>query len=30
MRERGIAVTQMYGSADLGLIAYESLSRMAR
>ena len=24
MRERGIAVTQMYGSADLGLIAYES------
>ena len=23
--ERGIAVTQMYGSADLGLIAYESL-----
>jgi len=25
MRERGIAVTQMYGSADLGLIAYESL-----
>ena len=26
MRERGIAVTQMYGSADLGLIAYESAS----
>jgi len=25
MRGRGIAVTQMYGSADLGLIAYESL-----
>jgi phenylacetate-CoA ligase len=25
MRERGITVTQMYGSADLGLIAYESL-----
>jgi phenylacetate-CoA ligase len=25
MGERGIAVTQMYGSADLGLIAYESL-----
>ena len=25
MRERGIVVTQMYGSADLGLIAYESL-----
>jgi phenylacetate-CoA ligase len=25
MKERGIAVTQMYGSADLGLIAYESL-----
>ena len=24
MRERGITVTQMYGSADLGLIAYES------
>jgi phenylacetate-coenzyme A ligase PaaK-like adenylate-forming protein len=24
MQERGIAVTQMYGSADLGLIAYES------
>jgi phenylacetate-CoA ligase len=24
MRQRGIAVTQMYGSADLGLIAYES------
>jgi phenylacetate-CoA ligase len=27
LRERGIAVTQMYGSADLGLIAYESLGR---
>src|SRR5258708_7310379 len=27
MRERGIAVTQMYGSADLGLIAYESLDK---
>ena len=27
MRERGIAVTQMYGSADLGLIAYESLAK---
>ena len=27
MQERGIAVTQMYGSADLGLIAYESLGR---
>jgi phenylacetate-CoA ligase len=25
MRERGIAVTQMYGSADLGVIAYESV-----
>ena len=25
MKGRGIAVTQMYGSADLGLIAYESL-----
>ena len=25
MRERGINVTQMYGSADLGVIAYESL-----
>jgi phenylacetate-CoA ligase len=25
MRHRGIAVTQMYGSADMGLIAYESL-----
>ena len=25
MQERGIAVTQMYGSADLGVIAYESL-----
>ena len=27
MRERGIAVTQMYGSADLGVIAYESLGK---
>jgi phenylacetate-CoA ligase len=27
MQDRGIAVTQMYGSADLGLIAYESLGR---
>ena len=27
MAERGITVTQMYGSADLGLIAYESLGR---
>jgi phenylacetate-CoA ligase len=27
MRERGITVTQMYASADLGLIAYESLGR---
>ncbi|HYL90544.1 MAG TPA: AMP-binding protein [Burkholderiales bacterium] len=27
MRERGIVVTQMYGSADLGLIAYESLDK---
>jgi phenylacetate-CoA ligase len=27
MRVRGIAVTQMYGSADLGLIAYESLDK---
>ena len=27
MRERGITVTQMYGSADLGVIAYESLGR---
>jgi phenylacetate-CoA ligase len=26
MQARGIAVTQMYGSADLGLIAYESLT----
>ena len=26
MRSRGIAVTQMYGSADMGLIAYESLN----
>jgi phenylacetate-CoA ligase len=25
MQERGISVTQMYASADLGLIAYESL-----
>ena len=25
MKARGIAVTQMYGSADLGLMAYESL-----
>jgi phenylacetate-CoA ligase len=25
LKDRGIAVTQMYGSADLGLIAYESL-----
>ena len=25
MQERGIAITQMYASADLGLIAYESL-----
>ena len=25
MKERGIAVTQMYGTADLGLLAYESL-----
>jgi phenylacetate-CoA ligase len=25
MQDRGIAVTQMYGSADLGVIAYESL-----
>ena len=25
--ERGIAVTQMYGSADLGVIAYESLGK---
>ena len=25
MRARGIAVTQMYGTADLGLLAYESL-----
>jgi phenylacetate-CoA ligase len=30
MQERGIAVTQMYGSADLGLIAYESLGRDGR
>ena len=27
MQERGIAITQMYASADLGLIAYESLLR---
>jgi len=27
MRDRGITVTQMYGSADLGVIAYESLGR---
>ena len=27
MRERGITLTQMYGSADLGVIAYESLDR---
>jgi phenylacetate-CoA ligase len=27
MAERGIQVTQTYGSADLGLIAYESLGR---
>jgi phenylacetate-CoA ligase len=26
MKDRGIAVTQMYGTADLGLIAYESLA----
>jgi phenylacetate-CoA ligase len=26
MRERGIAVTQMYGTADLGLLAYETLA----
>jgi phenylacetate-coenzyme A ligase PaaK-like adenylate-forming protein len=26
MKERGIAVTQMYGSADLGVIAYESMT----
>jgi phenylacetate-CoA ligase len=26
MRDRGISVTQMYGTADLGLIAYESLA----
>ena len=25
MRDRGISVTQMYGTADLGLLAYESL-----
>jgi phenylacetate-CoA ligase len=25
MRSRGIAVTQMYGTADLGLLAYESV-----
>ncbi|HEY5898089.1 MAG TPA: AMP-binding protein [Burkholderiales bacterium] len=27
MAERGITVTQMYGIADLGLVAYESLGR---
>ena len=27
MRERGITVRQMYGSADLGVIAYESLGK---
>jgi phenylacetate-CoA ligase len=27
MAQRGITVTQMYGSADLGVIAYESLGR---
>jgi phenylacetate-CoA ligase len=27
MQERGIVVTQMYASADLGLIAYESLGK---
>jgi phenylacetate-CoA ligase len=26
MKDRGIAVSQMYGTADLGLLAYESLS----
>jgi phenylacetate-CoA ligase len=26
MRDRGLCVTQMYGTADLGLIAYESLA----
>jgi phenylacetate-CoA ligase len=26
MKDRGIAVTQMYGTADLGLLAYESLA----
>src|SRR5258706_14227053 len=26
MRDRAISVTQMYGTADLGLIAYESLA----
>lgn len=30
MAERGIQVTQTYGSADLGLIAYESLGRDGR
>jgi len=30
MAERGITVTQMYGSADLGVIAYESLGRDGR
>jgi phenylacetate-CoA ligase len=29
-QERGIAVTQLYASADLGLIAYESLGRDGR
>ncbi len=30
MEGRGVAVTQMYASADLGLIAYESLGRDGR
>jgi phenylacetate-CoA ligase len=30
MAQRGIQVTQTYGSADLGLIAYESLGRDGR
>jgi phenylacetate-CoA ligase len=30
LQERGIAVTQLYASADLGLIAYESLGRDGR
>lgn len=30
MAARGVAVTQMYASADLGLIAYESLGRDGR